>query len=524
MNTGTLGMGVSLAVLLGACGGGGHTANDAGPGPDANMMDAMVMGDGSFDPNMTYPGEGDPCEFSILCGDQQLCVDDTCIRHERLDPANVQILDYRVLFSDADHPTPLGTDAEHHWLSHNYHSYLFPGHDGPALVFFAHTPTSLEIAVYDDHFRTMHVDGMWVTALGYSPDGLVIAGGADNVTGRPRLVMFDHEDQLIFDELTPESLDAEVQADPVAPPDTAMLGVPQSFLWNGDHFEVAFALGDATNDPTYIGPNLVPSGVQFLTHRPPTHTILGELTIAGDVSLKALAGELLVPGARAWLVQDDRGVGVVLSQGLSTDRPYMPLLDITTKWHSVDGEESELIVADVGGAAMYYQPSPRTWYYIYESIADGGTSDQFCSLRGFRSGMPIGLMADERFCESDTSIYEGISLSSQYRIFHRVFRENDPFLTKYRSGGSEVLGIPDRMSMDRYSSNGEVEEVVVPFLAPRDCLSSGFNGFPVARFDMSYEVLITEVNNCYDTSVSSDSYDMSLSSLGLVEGHLVTGG
>ncbi len=110
---------LGLLWMLAACGG-GTNSRDAGPSGDGSpATDGMTMGDGggAFDPSVIYPGEGDACEFSIRCGDQQLCVDDACIRHERLDPADVSVTDYRVLFGDEANPSPLLSESDTDWFS-----------------------------------------------------------------------------------------------------------------------------------------------------------------------------------------------------------------------------------------------------------------------------------------------------------------------------------------------------------------------------------------------------------------------
>lgn len=63
------------ALVLCGCGSPPDMLSDAGP------IDTDA-GDG-FDPSVTYPGEGDECEFSLFCRDNQICVDGACARHER---------------------------------------------------------------------------------------------------------------------------------------------------------------------------------------------------------------------------------------------------------------------------------------------------------------------------------------------------------------------------------------------------------------------------------------------------------
>lgn len=103
-------LGLTVGTLVGfvsACGGGSHDAppSDAGPA-DARPADG---GDASTTPGWpvpsdfpadgpAQPGEGDTCQLSVQCSNErQICVDDACVREERVTSAGLVFGDWRVL-------------------------------------------------------------------------------------------------------------------------------------------------------------------------------------------------------------------------------------------------------------------------------------------------------------------------------------------------------------------------------------------------------------------------------------------
>ncbi|NOY94760.1 MAG: hypothetical protein GXP55_26580, partial [Deltaproteobacteria bacterium] len=239
------------------------------------------------------------------------------------------------------------------------------------------------------------------------------------------------------------------------------------------------------------------------------------LTVAGDVSLKPLGSDLLVAGARAWLVQDDRGVGVILHHGLNPDN-YAA--EITTEWRNLATAESSPIASGIGSAAEYFQPSMHTWYYIYQPIEpmDASGAGPFCELRGLRNGDTISIGMDRYYCSMFAGVYEGISLPSHISLQSRVLRESDPFLMRYYPGGGGFPPEPFTMNFEQRSSTGESQTTTSAFESADGCYDPGFNGFPVSRFGLSTELIITGVGVCRDPDPFPDAL--------LVEGHLVTGG
>src|SRR5690606_33403973 len=85
-------------------------------GEEGSMTpDGGVAADAGFVPDAWYLGEGEPCELSIECGSQQLCVDDTCIRQERVAAAELTASELRYIAATDVPDSPLGRVAEVPW-------------------------------------------------------------------------------------------------------------------------------------------------------------------------------------------------------------------------------------------------------------------------------------------------------------------------------------------------------------------------------------------------------------------------
>jgi hypothetical protein len=99
-------IGTFLGVLLPACGGGtdtpltdgGSVDPDGGTGGDGGIPSRWpVPSDFPVD-GPVQPGEGDTCQLSVQCAeDRQICVDDACVREERVTSAGLVLGDWRVL-------------------------------------------------------------------------------------------------------------------------------------------------------------------------------------------------------------------------------------------------------------------------------------------------------------------------------------------------------------------------------------------------------------------------------------------
>ena len=108
------------ATSVGACGGGGDddiaimddggaptdAAPDSGP-PPAWPVPSDFPADGP-----TQPGEGDACRLSVQCTDRrQICVDDACIREERVRVEDLSYGEWRTLTPESTDENPFGEVA-----------------------------------------------------------------------------------------------------------------------------------------------------------------------------------------------------------------------------------------------------------------------------------------------------------------------------------------------------------------------------------------------------------------------------
>jgi len=369
------------ALLLAACGDTAAAPTDAGaPGVDA----AAMMGDAGFDPTQTYPGEGEACEFTMFCPDQQICVDGRCERHERFTAEDldvgvpVQIPDEQLRTSRFFTEAPFGLDG----LSQGPNGNTVPGPDGPALLVWSYDLDRCQLAVVGaGPTRYVSVEGMTCTSAGLSPDGHVVIGGVrvrDGVMSYQAsgLALFDPSGALIADiDYPPELRNAVGQAlgqpedDEWAP--ESFLHNPTSFLWDGDRFLFSASAGV----PGREGRPMSSAGdiPQF-----PTHVFYGELTLDGTVVLVRVDDRPVQQGSYGWLVRDEAGVHSIIKNITYHDR-FTPT-DTRTELLSWATGERELLVDGMGGlgeAGRYGQNEENSWSLSVSSFPDSCTSSLF---------------------------------------------------------------------------------------------------------------------------------------------------
>ncbi len=303
----------SLLLSLAACGGGADgdgTKADAG-GDDGGPVDA------GFDPDETYAGEGDACRFSIECGPSQLCVDDSCVRHERLSPETLEFSELRVLNPGPIASSPLYTRAPIPWedvmagASEAWMlNYTHPGPDTEQLVFLIRRlrqpveHQACQVGVLGAQLRVLALDDFDCHTASTSSRGEVAIAGLDLLTGRVSLALFDAEDHLVYRASIPPEIEDEVRE---AYGDDLRLPVVDSVHIGRDHVFVSLLHTRYTEAFGYESPGADRVRVTF-----------AGVDDEGTWSVVRPGGELGIPGADGWIVHDATGYRAVMSQNDET--------------------------------------------------------------------------------------------------------------------------------------------------------------------------------------------------------------
>lgn len=330
-----------------------------GCGDDATMpppgADGGTIADAGFDPDSSaLPGEGDACRFSIECADLQICVDDHCVRHERIAPGNLELGEMRWLGPGTIESTALLPAGAWQGNGDYMPSWVVPGEHGSQLVFLLMnsvapvSPFSCDVAVVGEHTRVVHVADFYCHAATASPIGevAIFGRGAAGLEFR-RYDAAGSEVQRVSD-FTP--VVRELQT--IVQPDSELYGAT-SLLFDGTDVLVAVRLG-----------RLVSGHVQ-LTPCPPPPCVMSDGIVALRVPLGAMpslvdaGGEKVFLRDAGWLVHDAAGVQLIVEGAVDWPTSYpIELRSLET------GETRTLIEAPASHYARYAQPEPDQWVLV----------------------------------------------------------------------------------------------------------------------------------------------------------------
>ncbi|UJR84872.1 hypothetical protein [Sandaracinus amylolyticus] len=240
-----------FAATLVACGGATSTTVEDAAVADAGDHDGGAP-DGGADPFAPIDpgappvaGEGDACELSVQCDPLQICVDDECIRHERVDAG--QLTWGPVRHRDlADVLAEVGDPFARPWTTlldgedHDLRSWTLPSEGGTTLLVTVDAPSECPILVAGATLRTAWITQLRCTALAPASGGRLWAAGIDATTNHPVLVQIGPDDSELarydFAELFDDAiLDAT---------SGRVVGSITSVLAAGDDLYVSMRLGE----------------------------------------------------------------------------------------------------------------------------------------------------------------------------------------------------------------------------------------------------------------------------------------
>lgn len=337
---------------------------DSGPGDDK-----LADGTDPFDPEVDYAGEGEACRLSLDCGLRQICVDDACIRHERVDEASLEFGAWRRLgVEEWNQSTLNGHPGQADWsvfdtrpVDRRQHaligptSWLYPGLDGPQLVVTIWNATTCQVLIVGPRIRVLRAWGLMCSAAAVAPDGRVAIAGARTTNGANEIALFDRDDNLVWQRSVPRALH-----DRVAHPENwgtgAQVGLISSLYFWGDGLVATAARGTnvITTDLFRTNTRFDWNGMVFL-----------DVTMAGEMSVRPVAGVDVVDGWKGWLA-DQNGTLVALVNrrtGIPVANPYadaeIAVLDLST------GEREQLVEQWAYDGHLY---QPRMGYWMYQAI------------------------------------------------------------------------------------------------------------------------------------------------------------
>lgn len=346
------------------------TPADAGPA----RADATRPVDGGFEPSMTYPGEGDGCDFSIFCGEFQLCVDGECVRHERFAETDleygepVEMTLERAMESSLYRGDELPwIDAEGRFLGDELNTAMVPGPKGPIhLVWsarFGSSATETRLFVYGDGApRGIFVDGLYVTAVTVTEEGVLWVAGRRPAPGNHyALRSIDERGEVVQEVVLPEAFLQEA-ARAAGPAEHLVYGVSSLLPWDEG---LLFTLALGTSPPP---------GEEFIA---PQSTGYGRLGRDGSVHLHDTVFGTANDGSYGWLVTD----GVDPFSILTTFRERFGG-PTTVEVANLQTGETHVVfdaVDDVASMVRYFQPSRSEWWW---SVYPGADTCRFEGRRG----------------------------------------------------------------------------------------------------------------------------------------------
>lgn len=344
------------SLVLAACGGGTPTPmlDDGGilPTGDGGMSDSTVS---DFDASTMYPGEGDACRLSMECGDRQICVDDACIRHERIDPAEVQLGEWRLASEEASRAVDLRNDDEEF---RNDMMVLVPGRTHPVVVSTGEFEEGCRLARVDREWASTRVPGVDCLSVDSTSDGGFVIGAAQREDQRPMIVVLAND----LSELSRIEIDADVV----------------------NEGRITLGLGARLGGVTGIlvdGADVLASVGVFSRDGVVEHDGVIVVRIHEDGTQTLARPEIM--GGRGWLVRDASGVSVVTTEWPWDEPPVRGAPDrrsLEFRYRRTDLQTGEMMEEYLGSAqtAWLFRPQLQEWSIaLFEQATPG------CQIRSF---------------------------------------------------------------------------------------------------------------------------------------------
>lgn len=375
----------SVALIsASACGGQpSDPMTDAGPLSDAAAPpDAAADSGVAFDPNMTYPGEGEPCEFSLFCSELQICVDGECARHERFEEGDLVLGTPTRIPHELLRTSTLYTEATLDWDASPSGGALYggilPGRSGPILAFFRYQDRECQAALYGEGPpRMVYVPGLRCATVGINPEGYVMLGGTGVAPDyQKKWALIGPDDELVAEGGYPASFQSLVH-EATDDPEITLFSIT-SIVWHEGRFLFSVSAGKVTGDPRDY---LIIGGPKY-----PSHSFFAELDLNGAVELASADGSSVHEGSFGWLVRDEGGVRSILTVFDDPASPTDMRIDVLS-WGT--GERATVargVAGPLAGTSRYFQPDARHWALSTFHL------NSYCSRELFLGTERVGVM------------------------------------------------------------------------------------------------------------------------------------
>lgn len=282
----------SLVYLVAGC-----SESNSVPPTDAMVVGPVDAGPPSLPQFPSYPGEGEACERTFDCREEGrlVCVEDICVKADRLDPSLVtydyedqlnlrfgpafQLVD--TLYGDREEGAePVSSFANYLYFEDTMEIVVGGGSDDYSLN------NDCVFGILGNTAAKYRIEKFACSAFARGPDGSLIVGGlsrAAETPGVPGFVIFDPEGQITHRHLMgPEAWSAEMARHPelsgLARPEVS-LGPPTSIIWHDGEWVAVLGLGESWSEPTlarwtYVTPENQQIEISFVPSTPTEHTML----------------------------------------------------------------------------------------------------------------------------------------------------------------------------------------------------------------------------------------------------------
>lgn len=436
---------LALTVAMGCDGSGVVSMDDAGvPADAAPLTDA---GD-DFDPSITYPGEGEPCEFSLFCAERQMCVDGECVRHERFEPDDLVLGEAVRIPHELFRTSSLYTEAARDWDTTGngleLYGRMLPGLAGPTLAFFEDFG-DCQVAIYGEGPpRVVSVPELRCATVGVSPDGYILLGGmnADRLNRYGKWALVGPDGELVT-QGGYDGFEARVR-EATDNPEVRLYSMT-SILWHEDRFLFS---ASASPPSDVMGGTLALGGP-----RHPTHTFFGSISIDGEVDLREVGDAVAHGGSFGWIVRDEDGLHSLLTVFNSLLEPTDVRIDLLT-WRT--GERETLVhgvAGQVAGTSRYFQPHMDRWglaalqvdsrcsQELFEGTEHVGsiwsTPEEYCSE------LPVGVLAHQNVLGSSAASAAAFSGGAAMPWIAADYRNDDRAPVLLDGNSEEVVDLSE---------------------------------------------------------------------------------
>jgi hypothetical protein len=306
-----------------------------------------------FDPTTMYEGEGDACRFSIECSHRQICVDDACTRHERIEAGSVEFGEPRWLGPADIEASPIHERATTPWevvvggARVRMLNWIVPGRDTSQLVVLLVDPENLlpehcQVLIVGQELRVVTLPGLGCSTATVRDDGELAVVGRDVATGEAVILRQAPNGATRFRVGISDEIQAALM-DGGHPPLTERGAV--SMIFDGDRVLIAMRVPHQVGDTISYDADI--PGLVFVT-------VDGD----GVPSIVDTGPETLAAGDLGYLVRDGEGVKAIIG---AVDPDTLQYADLAVL--RMDDGGREPLPVGVADQVRFAQPEPTRWVF-----------------------------------------------------------------------------------------------------------------------------------------------------------------